>query len=151
MYELLITIHVLAAVIWVGGGTMVQILGHRTLAAGDSARSLDFSRQANWVGSRLFAPLALILIVAGSLLVEEAGYEFNQLWIILAQIAWIFSFLLGVAYYGRQQRKLEAIVAERGADDPAVFAATRSVLTVNAIETLVLLLVVIDMTVKPGV
>jgi uncharacterized membrane protein len=150
MYEFLLTIHILAALIWVGGGISMHILGRRVLKRGDAEEIYKFSAEVNVIGLRIYAPTSLILLVAGILLVNEAGYEFSQLWISLAFVGWIISFIVGVAYYGPQDKKLQALVAADGPTAPGVVANVRQALMVNSIEILILTLVVIDMTVKPG-
>ena len=149
-YELLLTIHVLAAVIWVGGGTAMHILGRRVLKRGDGEEIYEFSKEINTVALRLYAPTSLVLLIAGILLVNEAGYEFSQLWITLGFLGWIFSFLVGIGYYGPKDKKLQALVAAEGPTAPGVVANVRQALMVNSIEILILVLVVIDMTYKPG-
>jgi uncharacterized membrane protein len=150
MYEFLLTIHVLAAVIWVGGGLAMHILGRRVLKRGDNNEIFEFSKEINTVALRLYAPTSLILLVAGILLVNEAGYDFSDLWITLAFIGWIFSFIVGIAYYGPQDKKLQALVAADGPTATGVVDNVRQALLVNSVEQLVLFLVVIDMTTKPG-
>ena len=150
MYEFLLTIHVLAAVVWVGGGIAMHILGRRVVKRGDSTEIYEFSKEINIIGLRLYAPMSLILLVAGILLVNEAGYEFSQLWITLGFLGWIFSFLVGIGYYGPKDKKLQALVAAEGPTAPGVVENVRQALMVNSFEILILVLVVIDMTVKPG-
>lgn len=150
MYEFLLTIHVLAAVIWVGGGITIHVLGRRVLRRGDSQEIYEFSKEINTVALRLYAPTSLILLVAGILLVNEAGYEFSQTWITLAFIGWAFSFVVGIGYYGPQDKKLQALVAADGPTSAGVVANVRQALMVNSVELLILTLVVIDMTTKPG-
>ena len=150
MYEFLLTIHVLAAVIWVGGGTAMHILGRRVLKRGNPKEIYEFSAEVNTVAMRLYAPTSLILLIAGIFLVNEAGYEFSQLWITLAFIGWAFSFLVGIGYYGPQDKKLQALVKDKGENDPGVAQNVRQALMVNQVELLILFLVVVDMTTKPG-
>ncbi len=150
MYEFLLTIHVLAAVIWLGGGIAMHILGRRVLKRNDPEEIYKFSAEVNVIGMRLYAPTSLVLLVAGILLVNEAGFEFSQLWITLGFLGWIFSFIVGVGYYGPQDKKLQALVAADGPTAPGVVANVRQALMVNSIEILILVLVVVDMTTKPG-
>jgi uncharacterized membrane protein len=152
MYDFLLTVHVLAAVIWVGGGTAMHILGRRVLKRGDGKEIYEFSKEINTVALRLYAPTSLILLIAGVLLVgqDQSGAEFSQLWVTLAFIGWIFSFIVGIAYYGPQDKKLQALVAANGPTDSGVVQNVRQALLVNQVELLVLFLVVVDMTTKPG-
>jgi uncharacterized membrane protein len=150
MHELLLTVHILAAIIWLGGAVMMHILGRRTLARGNGQEIHTFSTEINAIGGRLYPAMSIVLLIAGVLLVSEAGYDFGSLWITLAFVGWGLSFLIGVGYYGPQGKKLDALVAEQGPLAPGVAANVRSALTVNQVELLILFLVAIDMTVKPG-
>lgn len=150
MYEFLLTVHVLAAIVWLGGGIAMHILGRRVLKRNDPQEIYKFSAEVNTIGMRLYAPTSIVLLVAGVLLVNEAGFEFSQLWITLGFLGWIFSFIVGVGYYGPQDKKLQALVAADGPTAPGVVANVRQALMVNSIEILILLLVVVDMTYKPG-
>jgi uncharacterized membrane protein len=59
--KILLTIHVLAAVIWVGGSVAMHILGRRVLSRGDNREIHAFSMEVNKVAMRLYAPTSLIL------------------------------------------------------------------------------------------
>jgi uncharacterized membrane protein len=149
MYELWLAIHLLCAVIWVGGGVAIHVLGRMYAASDDVAAMLEFNRRAVRIGNRLYAPAALVLIVAGVLLVEEVGYDYGSLWIVLGLFGWIFSFVVGVGFYAREGRRIEATVAAEGPSSATAAAGVRRVLMVTSLEILVLLLVVVDMAVKP--
>lgn len=150
MYELLLTIHVIAAIVWVGGGTAMHILGRRVLKRGHGQEIHDFSKEINYVAPRLYIPMSLLLLLSGIGLVEESGFQFSQLWIVLGLAGYAISFIVGIAYYGPQDKKLQSLVAEKGPLDPGVTANVRAALTVNQVELLILFLVVVDMTTKPG-
>ncbi len=150
MYDFLLTVHILAALVWVGGGISMHILGRRVLKRGDAEEIYKFSAEVNVIGMRIYAPTSLILLVAGILLVNEAGYDFSQLWITLAFVGWIISFIIGVGYYGPQDKKLQALVAADGPTASGAVENVRQALMVNSIEILILTLVVVDMTIKPG-
>lgn len=149
MYDFLLAVHLLAAVMWVGGGVTLHLMGRLATAAGGE-RLVAYTREANTIGPRLYAPLSLLLLTAGILLVDEAGYEFSQAWISIALAGWLVSFALGVGFYPGQQKKLEEIVASEGPDAPRVMQVYDRVQNVNLAELGILLLVVVDMAVKPG-
>jgi uncharacterized membrane protein len=149
VYELWLSVHIVCAVLWVGGGVAVHVLGRMYMRGGDVAAMLDFNRKAISLGNRLYAPAALVLIVAGVLLVEEVGYEYGSLWIVLGFLGWILSFVVGIGFYAREGKKIDAAVAAEGASSETAVARIRRVLLVNSVEVLILVLVVVDMAVKP--
>jgi uncharacterized membrane protein len=150
VYELYLAAHILCAVLWVGGGVSVHILGRWVSGEGDPERMVAFNRDAVKLGYVFYAPLALILIVAGVLLVEEVGYEYSDLWISLGFLGWLFSLVVGLGFYPQQSRKIEVAIAAQGATSEVAQAGISRILMVNSVEVLVLVLVVIDMAVKPG-
>jgi uncharacterized membrane protein len=149
MYEFLLTVHVLAAVIWVGGGVMMHIFGRLATKDGPE-HQLAFTQQSIRLGNIIFAPLAVILLVAGVLLVDEVGYSYGDPWISMGFFGFLVSFLLGVAYYPGAGRKYGEIVAGEGPGSPAAQALYRRTATVNTVELTILLLVIVAMTTKPG-
>jgi uncharacterized membrane protein len=150
VYELYLAVHILCAVLWVGGGVSVHILGRWIAREGDPERMVAFNRDSVKLGNVFYAPLALILIVAGVLLVEEVGYGYGDLWITLGFLGWLFSLALGLGFYPQQSRKIDAAVAAGGPTSADAQTGIRRVLLFNSIEITVLVLVVIDMAIKPG-
>jgi uncharacterized membrane protein len=112
MYDFLLTVHVLAAILWVGGGVTIHILFRRALRLTDPRATHESVRELEWVGQRFYPGFSLFLLVAGILLVtrDEGGFEFSDT-------------------FG---------------------ASIRRTAMVNSFELLILLLVVVDMTTKPG-
>ena len=149
MTDLLLTIHVLAAVIWVGGSFLALCLGYY-LRGRDIETRVEYTRWTEWLGPRLFAPASIAVIVAGPLLVDEIGYDFDQTWLTLGFVGWGISFLFGVGFYPREGVKREKLIEEHGIGHELVAKSVNRVLTVATIDTLVVVLVVIDMTTKPG-
>lgn len=149
MYEFLLTVHVLAAVIWVGGAVTMHIFGRLATREGPQ-RQLAFTQESIRIGNFVYAPLALVLLVAGILLVDESGYSYGEPWVSIGFLGFLVSFLLGVGYYPRAGRTYGQIAAGEGAASSRAEALYRRTATVNSVELTLLLLVVIAMTTKPG-
>jgi uncharacterized membrane protein len=149
VYDFLLAVHLLCAVLWVGGGATLHIMGRRARRAGGDAM-LAYTREAAWMG-RLYAPLAMILLVAGILLVGETGYEHSDLFITLAYLGWLTSVIIGMFVYPRLEKAVVGAAESGGTESPGFEAAFGRYGTVNVFEQSVLLLIVIDMAVKPGI
>ena len=149
MADFLLTIHVLAAVIWVGGSVLALTLGYY-LRGRDIETRVEYTRWTEWLGPRLFAPMSILVIVAGPLLVDEIGYDFDQTWLTLGFIGWGISFMFGVGFYPREGKRREQLIEQHGTGHELVAKSVNRVLTVATIDTIVVVLVVIDMTTKPG-
>jgi len=152
VYDLLVTLHVLAAVLWVGGGVTLHVLMRRALRLADRKAQHERFTELEWLGDRFYPAFSLLLIIAGILLVtrDEGGWEFSDTFIQIGLTGWVISFLIGIGFYGREGKKRAGIVEAEGADSPAVAASFRRTVMVNSFELLILLAVVVDMTIKPG-
>jgi uncharacterized membrane protein len=148
-YQWYLAIHIVAAVLWVGGAFTIQLLAIR--AAGPNARLQlgSLASEIEWVGTRLFIPSSLILVIMGFLLVSEGNLDY-EFWIVFAIAVWLASFLVGIAFLGPQSGKLGKDVEQYGIDSPQATARLQRIFLVSRIELVFLLLVVLDMALKPG-
>ena len=152
MYDFLLTVHVLGAVLWVGGGVTLHILMRRALRLNDGAARHAAFTELEWVGERFYPVFSLLLLIAGILLVteEEHGWEFGDTFIQVGLTGWVISFLIGILFYGREGKKRAGLVESEGAESASVTASLKRTAMVNSFELTVLLIVVVDMTTKPG-
>jgi uncharacterized membrane protein len=65
-YNALKFVHVLAAVVWVGGACIVQVYAFLALRTEDPGRVASFAADTEFVGMRVFLPSSLILLGSGS-------------------------------------------------------------------------------------
>jgi uncharacterized membrane protein len=149
-YEVILFCHLLAAMAWVGGDLMLQMFYLRARANGPAA-VVQFAKNAEWVGLRLLNPVALLVVIFGVLLVIEVdGYEFSQFWISAALAMFLASAITGAAFLGPEAGRIANLAEERGADDGEVQSRVSRVVWVSRIELCLLVLIVLDMVVKPG-
>ena len=149
-YELLLFVHVLAAVVWVGGALSLQVLAVRAERSEDGGRMASFATEAEWVGSRVFLPASIVLLLAGIGLTLEGGYGFTTPWVLVGLIAYGLSALTGSLFLGPESGRIGKLIADVGPQDLDVIARIKRVFLVSRIELVVLLFIVFDMTVKPG-
>ncbi|MDQ2676069.1 MAG: DUF2269 domain-containing protein [Actinomycetota bacterium] len=149
-YELLLFGHLLAAMVWVGGGVMVQMFYLRARGAGGEALG-HFARTVEWIGLRVTTPASLLVIVFGVLLVIEIdGYDFGQFWITAALAMFAVSFVTGAGFLGPETGRVGKLMDERPADDPEIARRIARLVFVSRIELTLLILIVLDMVLKPG-
>jgi uncharacterized membrane protein len=148
-YEFLLFAHLLFVVTWVGTDIGIQFLSLRVLGAGPQ-RTVEFTADIEWLGTRLLIPASLLVVVFGVLLVNNVGFDFGDTWIILGLAGFLFSAGVGSAFLGPETGRISRLASETSPDAPEVQARIRRVLLVSRIELLILVLVILDMVVKPG-
>lgn len=152
-YEWLLGFHILAAAIWVGSGVLIQVLTFRAGRAGADAELAYLAGEAEWFGTRFLIPSSLAVVVLGFLLIGESdgAWELSQTWISIGLGVWILSFLAGVLYLGPESGRIEKLSQEKGPSDPEYQRRLRRLFLVSRIELVLLIAVVLDMAIKPGI
>ena len=144
MYEILLSVHLLAAVVWVGGSVALTVIASRMSAADRITAAPHF----NWYGGKVLPAAAGVLLLAGFGLMGEIDASFGDPWISIAFAIWIVSAVLGVAVIGKAGKQIQAATA--AGDRPAADAAFSRLLNVARIDALLVLVAVVVMAVKPG-
>jgi uncharacterized membrane protein len=148
--EFLLFAHITFAALWVGGDAMLQVFSLRATAGGPE-RSAQFVKDVEWIGKTYITPSALLVVVFGVWLVlEEPVWEISQFWISAALAVFLASFIAGAGFLGPESGRIGKLVDERGADDPEVQSRIGRLRLISRIELLFLVLIVLDMVVKPG-
>lgn len=150
-YKWLLAFHILLAVVWVGSNTAIQILVIRARRAGGD-RIAYLASEIEWYGTRVLLPTALTLVILGFILLHESSgaYDLGQGWVLFGFLVWVFSTIVGAGYLGPESGRLGKLVDERGPDDPEYQRRLGRIFIVSRIELVLLILAVLDMTVKPG-
>jgi len=148
-YEWFMTVHVLAAVMWVGGSVMLTLLGLMTLGLNDPVRLAQFAKQVSFLGGVYFPPLSLMVVAFGFAMIANGDLSYSLTWLQIAIVGWAISFFVGAAYLGPHAKKLSKLLDGREAEDAETQALIQRILFVARLDALLLLFIVFDMTAKP--
>lgn len=150
-YEFVVFLHVLTAVAWVGGGAIMQVLAIAAKRAEDPAAGMHYGRQAEWVGNRYFMPASFAVLGFGLWATIIGPWSFGDLWITLGLVGYALSALIGMAGLSPLAKRAQRLTAERGPMDPVVLHTRRRMERLTRLDLVILVAVVFDMVVKPGV
>lgn len=143
------SIHVLAAILWLGGGAMITVLAWRAQRAKDNAQLLQIGKQAEWLSMRVFVPASLIVLAMGFVLMHKGDWGYGNFWTLFGLIAWGVSFVVGAAFLGPEAGRLAKLVEAKGPDDPEVMARLSRIISVARADVVLVLLIAADMVAKP--
>src|SRR5918999_2725169 len=133
MYEFLLFVHVLAVVIWVGGGVVLNFLGTRLATGGNPVEMAGFMHQIEWIGIRVFTPASAIVLIAGVILTLDA-WSFDTLWIGIGIAGFLYSFINGAFLLGPLSGRTGKLMSERGPEDSTVVSNIRRLFVLSRIE-----------------
>jgi uncharacterized membrane protein len=148
-YSAFKAVHVIAAMIWIGGGALLMILGIVAERRRDPVELATVARQAAMVGEKLFAPAGIVVVAMGVAMMVNTNWGWGKFWVIAGLVGYAITFVTGVGVLSPMTKKIAALTEEKGPNDPETAAAIRRVLQIVRIDVAMLLLVVVDMVVKP--
>ena len=149
LYEVLLFLHVIGAIVWIGVG----ITGHALLVVADRRRewafAADLNRAFGWIEAPagVFGPL--LLLASGVGMVLEGAWSFGDTWVVIGLAGVAVALGLGVIVQAPGLRTLAHIVEERGVDDPEALTLARRLNGFMWPELGILLIVVLAMVAKP--
>lgn len=146
MYDLLVLLHILSAMVWVGGGFLVLAVTRRARRLGGSEGADEMVRALEWTENWIFTPAPLLVIATGvTMVVVSDAWAFSQAWIYLALGLIVVEFVAG----DRDVNRMKAAQAQAGAG-PEFATALNSYLRFGAVALTMLGVIVFLMVFKPG-
>jgi uncharacterized membrane protein len=148
-YQIYLTLHVLAAVIWVGGDATLTTLGIVFQRRQDAATLAAIGKVGAWIGPRVYTPAAFALFALGVVLIEKGSWGWGILWLDLSIAGWAIATSVGVLFVGPELGRIDRDVEAFGPQSPEVDRRIRRLLAIFRFDTALLILIVIDMVAKP--
>ncbi|HEX5631533.1 MAG TPA: DUF2269 family protein [Acidimicrobiia bacterium] len=146
LYETLKLLHVLAAIVWVGGGVFQTVSTWRAMDA-DPVHRLGLARDMRFAGDRVFGPASLLALVFGIwMVVESPAIGWGDTWIVIGLAGIVISGAIGGAFFAPKSKALVARL-EAGEDASALM---RTIGKVSLVDMTILLIVVWAMVTRPG-
>lgn len=147
-YNLFKFLHIVAAIIWIGGVIAISILNMRLARADDRTGMAAMARQGRFFGSRVAGPAAGITLIAGMVMVAVSGIGF-PFWITWGFIAILLSFALGTTFLRRAGAALSEQLGTGKPVDLRLLSLQRRLAILSTINVLLLLSAVWAMVFKP--
>jgi uncharacterized membrane protein len=148
-YQTWRALHVLAAIVWVGGGVMLQLLAVQILKTNDPDRLAKFAKDVEYISLRTFIPASLVLLALGFVLMDQGGWEY-KFWVIFALVGFGLSFLSGVLVISPESGRIAKLTAERGGVDEEIAGRIERLILYSRVELALIALITMDMILKPG-
>jgi uncharacterized membrane protein len=148
-YDLLLFLHVSAAIIWIGSEFLLNVQGARADRRRDDEGIRRVLDDAAGLAMVLFVPASLAALVTGILLVLDGPWSFDQLWIVLGLAGFAATFVTGLFVVDPRAKRIAAIMDRDGGLSPEALARAQQLLIIGRSDYVVLFLVVADMVLKP--
>jgi uncharacterized membrane protein len=148
-YSALLFVHIVCAVIWVGGAFALQVLAFLVSRTGDRVELARLLHYFERIGSRVFVPVATLLLVAGAAMTLQA-WSFGKTWIALSVALWVLSAVAGAIYLGPRAKRVGELFDAEGPSSVAGRALMDRLFLVSRLELASFAVIIALMVFKPG-
>jgi uncharacterized membrane protein len=150
LYTLLKYLHIVAAIVWLGGGALFNVLGTLVVRKGDQRELQAFGERVEWFGTRYFTPFSVLVLLFGMGMIAESDvWSFRDAWVIIGLLGIVSTIVTGAGFIGPAAGRLAQSIGS-GASVAELQPQVNRLLLIARVDLLVLFLVVADMVFKPG-
>jgi uncharacterized membrane protein len=149
-YNIYKALHVVAVVIWVGGDVTLTTVGIVFERRGDGETLASLGKIGAWVGTRIYTPALFAVLAFGIALIQKGNLGWNTFWIDFALVGWAIAASVGVLFVGPELGRIDRAAQQHGPDSAEVGRRVKRLFTIFRFDTVLLLLIVLDMTAKPS-
>jgi uncharacterized membrane protein len=146
LYILFKTLHVLSAVVWVGGASLGVALGLRAARSADDDL-LRVMNQLKWCADRVFVPASMATLISG-LIMTWLGGLWLETWVLIALAGIASTMAIGIGVLGPRIER--ALKLQADGESGVATEVARRALWAGSFDLSLLLIVVVDMVVKPS-
>ena len=147
-YEVVLFVHVVAAILWVGGGFTTVLLGAHADRTEDEQTLTTIFVAVGWLAKHLFIPASMVVLLAGITMTIDA-WAFGDLWIVLSLVGYAIAFATGVFVLTPRAEAVGERLARDGGLRPDSLLEMRKVLVLARLDYGVLFGIIALMVLKP--
>jgi len=149
-YELFKFLHLVGAIVWLGGGLGILLLWRRFAGAKDLGSLKAVDAQNKFLSMALFGPATLLTLAFGiAMVIDTPVFDFTDLWIVIGFGGILLSGVAEGAFAQPAGKAFMSAVESGGFESAAARRAGRKLAIVGNVELIILFAVVWAMVVKP--
>ena len=149
LFSVLKFVHIVAAIIWVGGVITLTLLNVRLASTRNGAAMAALSSVGGFIGQRVFGPAAGLTLLAGIATALNAGFPMRSLWIIWGFLVILLSFGMTATLTRSTSQRLGVLAAAPNRDAAQIAVLQRRLWMLTVLNVLLLLSAVWAMVAKP--
>ncbi len=146
LYSIFLFLHIASAIVWIGAGFGLVILGIAAQRANDEAASMAIVRNVVFMAPRVFMPSSIATLIFG-LINAFTTWGFGLLWIWIGLAGFAATFVTGNFFL--KPRAEEVDKATQAGNHARALQVGNELLTLAKFDYTMLFVVVADMVFKP--
>jgi uncharacterized membrane protein len=149
MYTLFKFLHVVGAIVWIGGISTLTVLYAQLARTQERSTVAALAQVAGSAGQLLVGPAAAVTLLAGIATAATAGFDFGMLWITWGFAGVLASVALGAGLIRRTTAEMGQLVTTAAPVDGRLQMLQGRLTLLNLLNLAILLSTVWAMVVKP--
>jgi uncharacterized membrane protein len=149
-YQIYLALHIVTVMVWVGGDITLTTLGIVFERKGDGEALAQLGKMCAWIGTRVYTPTLFAVFALGVVLIEKGPWDWDMFFVDFAIAGWAIATLVGVGFVGPELGRIDKAAAEHGPNSPEVARRVKRLFLVFRFDTVLLILITIDMAAKPS-
>jgi len=142
-------LHVLGAVVWIGGMAATATITGRMIRTLDRAALASYFPHGMVLGQRMIGPSSILVLLTGIALVIIGKVGFGTFWVTWGFVGIIVHFVLGATLIRKRGMELASLLNSPTADDAQIATVGARLRQANLIYLLVMVSVIGAMVIKP--
>lgn len=148
-YQMYLAIHVISAVIWVGGDITLTTLGIVFERRQEGEVLAALGRMGAWIGVKVYTPVLFVVVIFGFALMHEGNLDYGQFWVIFGMVGWLIAAVIGIGFVGPELGRIDEAAQQHGPESPEVARRVKRLFMIFRFDTALLCLIVLNMSAKP--
>jgi uncharacterized membrane protein len=148
-YSVFKALHVTFAVVWVGGDVTLTVLGIAFELKRDRETMAALGKMGAWIGVKVYTPALFAVLAFGIAAIEKGELGWGVFWIDFGLVGWAIAACVGVLFVGPELARIDRAVQQFGPESAEVRQRVARLFAVFRFDTVLLVLIVLDMAVKP--
>jgi len=149
LFNVMVFIHVVCAIIWIGSAVVLEILEFEATHVSKRERLRATLTRTSWFGGHVFGPAAILTILSGIAAVAVGRPTFEQAWVIIALVAVVLVAALGGGVVGRTSAQLAARLDDKATNEDAVEQGLINIRWAVYLDLAILFFILFDMVIRP--
>jgi uncharacterized membrane protein len=148
-YSLFKFLHVVGAIGWVGGVSLLTVIYTRLTRAQERSVVAALAQVSGFAGGAVVGPAAALTLIFGIATAANAGFDFGMLWITWGFTGILLSIALGAIFIRRVIAEIGKLATTAEPNDPRLRAFQGRLTLLNLVNLLILFSTVWAMVAKP--
>jgi uncharacterized membrane protein len=112
LYKTLLFVHIMGAMVWVGGTIMLSFISSKIQRSGDVELRAKFATAAGVVGPIIGVSAVLLLASGIWMVLDSDAIELSQIWVWLGLAGFLLSAIVGATFFGPASVKIVKALQE---------------------------------------